>query len=75
MKVNQDILIRMGPWLLKENNAIFTAKWMSELEKLERVLKSLSTSTLASAEMKSEVIAQEIQQIREVLACLPKDRL
>ncbi|WP_438346862.1 tRNA (adenine(22)-N(1))-methyltransferase [Paenibacillus sp. FA6] len=75
VKVTKDILIRMGPWLLKENNDIFTAKWMSELDKLTRVLKSLGTSSLSSAEAKSEVFAQEIQQIREVLSCLPKDRL
>ncbi|AOZ91711.1 tRNA (adenine(22)-N(1))-methyltransferase [Paenibacillus crassostreae] len=75
VKVDQDMMIRLGPWLLKGNNPIFIAKWMSELDKLDRVLKSLATSSLPSAEVKSEVITQEIRQIKEVLSCLQKDKL
>jgi tRNA (adenine22-N1)-methyltransferase len=73
--VKRDIMIRMGPWLLKEHHPIFIAKWISEIDKLERVLKSLGTSTLSSAVIKSEVISLEMNQIKEVLSCLRKDRL
>lgn len=75
VKITKEISVRMGPWLLQEKNAIFTSKWMSEIDKLERILKSLATSTLPSAETKSEEIAKEIQQIKEVLSCSPKDKL
>jgi len=74
VKITKEMSVRMGPWLLQERNSIFTSKWISEIDKLERILKSLATSTLSSAETKSEEIAQEIQQIKEVLSCSPKDR-
>lgn len=74
VKITKEISVRMGPWLLQEKNLIFTSKWLSEIEKLERIVASLATSTLSSAESKSEEIVQEIQQIKEVLSCSPKDR-
>lgn len=74
VKITKEISVRMGPWLLQEKNPIFVSKWLSEMEKLERILASIGTSTLTSSESKSEEVSQEIQQIKEVLSCSPKDR-
>ncbi|MEC0369911.1 tRNA (adenine(22)-N(1))-methyltransferase [Paenibacillus chibensis] len=73
--VTSALLLRMGPWLLKEPTSVFFDKWKSELEKLEGILASLSSSRLESAETKSLQIKQEMEQIKEVLACLQKGRL
>lgn len=75
VKITKEVSVRMGPWLLHDMNSIFTSKWMLEVDKLERILTSLATSTLASAESKSEEITREIRQIKEVLSCSPKVRL
>ncbi|MHA0855811.1 tRNA (adenine(22)-N(1))-methyltransferase [Paenibacillus sp. CMAA1364] len=75
VKVTKEIQIRMGPWLIKENNMIFRTKWLSELDKLNRVVRSLGTSTLSSSQDKIKNFQQEMNQIKEVLACLPKDKL
>lgn len=75
VEVTMPMLLRMGPWLLKNPNSIFVTKWMSELLKLERILESINTSNLSSAEEKSKEVLEEIGQIKGVLACLQKDRL
>ncbi|AJS57714.1 tRNA (adenine(22)-N(1))-methyltransferase [Paenibacillus sp. IHBB 10380] len=75
VEVTMSTLLRMGPWLLKNPNPIFIAKWMSEVLKLERILESINTSNLSSSEEKSKEVSEEIQQIKGVLACLQKDRL
>ncbi|MFC7681518.1 tRNA (adenine(22)-N(1))-methyltransferase [Paenibacillus sp. GCM10028914] len=73
--LSTDWLLRMGPWLIKRPNPIFHAKWKSEINKLNSILRSLSKSELASAEEKSAHIRADIKKIEEVLACLPKDKL
>ncbi|MCJ8011405.1 class I SAM-dependent methyltransferase [Paenibacillus sp. KQZ6P-2] len=73
--VTSELLLRMGPWLLKEPTPVLMDKWNSELDKLHSILNSLSASKLESAEAKSSQLKQEIAQIKEVLACLQKDRL
>ena len=71
----QDLLLEMGPWLLRSPNAAFHSKWRGEIAKLNTILSSLSRSELASAEDKRMTIGARIQEITEVLQCLPKDRL
>ena len=73
--VTSELLLRMGPWLLKEPTSVLSDKWNSELDKLHGILESLSASKLESAEVKSRQLKQEIDQIKEVLTCLQKDRL
>ncbi|SMF88496.1 tRNA (adenine22-N1)-methyltransferase [Paenibacillus uliginis N3/975] len=68
-------LLRLGPWLIQRPTSVFHAKWRSEVDKLNSILRSLSKSELASAEEKSEEIKADIKYIQEVLACLPKDKL
>ncbi|MWV45269.1 tRNA (adenine-N(1))-methyltransferase [Paenibacillus sp. HJL G12] len=72
--VTTELLLRMGPWLLKGPTSTLTDKWNGELDKLQGILNSLSASKLESAEMKSRQLREEMDQIKEVLACLQKDR-
>ncbi|WP_213648262.1 class I SAM-dependent methyltransferase [Paenibacillus sp. J23TS9] len=73
--VTSELLLRMGPWLLKEPTSVLSDKWNSELDKLHGILESLSASKQESAEVKSRQLKREIDQIKEVLTCLQKDRL
>ncbi|OZB91692.1 class I SAM-dependent methyltransferase [Paenibacillus sp. XY044] len=74
VSLSKDLLIRMGPWLLEQPSEVFIAKWEGELAKMEGILKSVSSSQLASAEAKARELNEEMKQIREVLACLQKDK-
>jgi len=71
----REMLIQMGPWLLKAPNAAFFKKWQGEISKLETIVASLSRSELESAEDKRMATQARIQEITEVLECLPKDKL
>ncbi|WP_339324080.1 tRNA (adenine(22)-N(1))-methyltransferase TrmK [Paenibacillus sp. FSL W8-0194] len=72
--VTRDLLLRMGPWLLKEPTPVLIDKWNQELDKLQGILDSLSASKLESAALKAKQVQMEMDQIKEVLACLQKDR-
>lgn len=69
-----DLLLQMGPWLLRAPNAAFHSKWQGEIDKLTTILGSLARSELESAEDKRKKIRGRIQEITEVLQCLPKDK-
>ncbi|WP_379138214.1 tRNA (adenine(22)-N(1))-methyltransferase [Paenibacillus sp. sgz500958] len=75
MVCGRELLLQMGPWLLRAPNEVFHAKWNSEISKLEMILASLSRSELEAAEEKRKAIKARIQEITEVLECLPKDKL
>lgn len=65
-------LLRFGPWLTRQPEPVFYDKWTDELEKMERILDSLSRSELSTAAAKADDMRKEINVIQEVLACLPK---
>lgn len=69
-----ETLLNMGPWLIRQPGPVFFAKWQDEISKLERIRQSLSRSELESAENKRSEIGELIEEITEVLACLPKDK-
>ncbi|GGD71323.1 tRNA (adenine(22)-N(1))-methyltransferase [Paenibacillus nasutitermitis] len=64
-------LFRMGPYLLHNGEELLRKKWRMELDKLERVRRQLSLSALDESRDKQAVLAGEMQQIEEVLECLP----
>lgn len=66
------LLMKMGPYLLDEASEIWFRKWEGELGKLAMIREQLSHSTAEAAKAKSDVIFKEMQQIKEVLACLQK---
>lgn len=72
---DQDLLLQMGPWLLQQPSGVFAAKWQGEIAKLEGILAALARSELEAAEEKRSKVMLQIKRIREVLECMPKDRL
>lgn len=74
IKCGHEMLIQMGPWLLRSPNSAFFSKWRGEISKLEGIIASLSRSELDSAEEKRIAIQSRIQEITEVLQCLSKDK-
>ncbi|MGW8957107.1 tRNA (adenine(22)-N(1))-methyltransferase [Paenibacillus sp. NPDC055715] len=70
----QDWLERLGPLLIREPDEVFFRKWKLEIHKLQNVLAQLARSEQESAQQKQEQLRKQIEQLEEVLACLPKDK-
>ncbi|MBD0379123.1 tRNA (adenine(22)-N(1))-methyltransferase [Paenibacillus sedimenti] len=70
--VDKARLLQMGPYLLEEAPEVWFRKWESELEKLAMIEAQLSRSSAEASKAKAEQIAEEIREIKEVLACLQK---
>lgn len=68
ISVDQDLLIQLGPYLIQESSPIWFKKWRHELDKLEMICRSLSSSTSDTSRQKEIDIRQEIKRIEEVLA-------
>ncbi|MBW7458744.1 tRNA (adenine(22)-N(1))-methyltransferase TrmK, partial [Paenibacillus sepulcri] len=64
-------LYRMGPYLLQEGDELLKKKWRMELGKLERIRNQLALSTLSESREKEAALGDEMQQMEEVLQCLP----
>ncbi|AET61794.1 sam-dependent methyltransferase [Paenibacillus terrae HPL-003] len=72
--LTQDWLEQLGPLLVREPNEVFFRKWKLEIHKLQNVLAQLARSEQESAQQKQEQLRKQIEQLEEVLACLPKDK-
>lgn len=73
LRLNGDWLYRFGPHLVREASPVFRRKWAGEIGKLEAIVAQLARSALAASAAKAESFRREIDMLREVLACLPKD--
>lgn len=73
--VDQDSLLRFGPYLIQEGSTIFQYKWSQEINKLEKVAASTGKSENEEAQAKSAAFRQQLQTVKEVLVCLQKDKL
>jgi tRNA (adenine22-N1)-methyltransferase len=67
---NQSLLLKLGPYLIKQPESVWFQKWGLELDKLDMIRRQLSHSTLEESRVKEQAIITEIEQIKEVLACL-----
>lgn len=70
--LSQDLLFLMGPRLTREPDVVFFKKWESEILKLEKIRRSVSTSALEASRGKEEELGRLTEQLKEVLACLQK---
>lgn len=73
--LTREWLLTMGPYLVKQPESVFFAKWESEKDKLEKVYKQIAQSDQPASRIKEKQLAAEIEQLTEVLSCLPKDKL
>ncbi|WP_068784934.1 tRNA (adenine(22)-N(1))-methyltransferase [Paenibacillus phocaensis] len=74
VRLTRELQLMMGPRLTAAPNAVFFTKWESELRKLESIRRSVASSTLESSRQKEAELARLSEQIKEVLACLPRDK-
>lgn len=74
VRLTRELQLMMGPRLTAAPNAVFFTKWESELRKLESIRRSVASSTLESSRQKGAELARLSEQIKEVLACLPRDK-
>lgn len=70
--LTQDLLLRMGPYLVDRPTDVFFAKWESEIVKLRGVVQSISKSDQDSSREKAAEVERLIANLKEVLECLPK---
>ncbi len=71
---SEELLFKLGPKLVKKPCAAFIAKWEYEIHKLEQILQNLSNSVLESSKVKQMDIKKQIDELKEVLSCLQKDK-
>ncbi|AWB45395.1 tRNA (adenine-N(1))-methyltransferase [Paenibacillus sp. CAA11] len=72
--LTKEWLLLMGPYLLNKPGAVFHEKWESEGDKLKRIRKQMAQSEQDTARQKEAELTLQIDQLKEVLSCLPKDK-
>ncbi|NOU95446.1 tRNA (adenine-N(1))-methyltransferase [Paenibacillus sp. LMG 31456] len=71
---NEELQLKLGPYLLQQPSSVWFLKWKLELDKLEMIRGQLAHSSLQESRSKEQIIEAEMKQIKEVLACLQKDK-
>lgn len=74
IKVDEKLLIKMGPWLLRAADDILIRKWEAEASKLEGICQHMEQAGTPAALARMDEIMQEVNEIREVVACLRTGR-
>lgn len=74
VRLTKELLLLMGPRLTSAPNEVFLQKWESELRKLDKIRRSIASSALEASREKEEELTRLAEQLKEVLACLPKDK-
>lgn len=69
--VTEDRLFQMGPLLMREASPIWHGKWLRELQKMERIWRQMGASELDSSHTRRLALESEMNEIREVLSCMP----
>lgn len=72
IRINKNRLLQLGPYLINEASEIWFSKWESELKKLAMIEGQLKLSSAQASKSKADQVAQEMKEIKEVLACLQK---
>lgn len=71
--VGRELLLRLGPHLVRRPSAVFCRKWEREIEKMSRIVDNLRRSETEEAAAKRAELEKQIRQIGEVLRCLSTD--
>lgn len=74
MKLTEELLLLLGPWLIKEPNAVWFEKWHGEIKQLERIRSSVASSSHEASRIKEQELAELARQLKEVMECLQKDK-
>lgn len=74
MELTEELLLLLGPWLMKQPNAVWFEKWHEEIKQLERIRSSVASSSQEASRVKEQELAELIRQLKEVVECLQKDK-
>lgn len=74
VQIDREQLLEFGPFLVREASPVFHKKWLGEIAKLEWVAESMGRSGSIEARDKKANLERHIESLKEVLACLPKDK-
>ncbi|WP_276355969.1 tRNA (adenine(22)-N(1))-methyltransferase [Cohnella caldifontis] len=72
--VSLDLLLEMGPLLIRQGGNAFRRKWESEIAKREQIIGQMRLSSAPEAADKISRWQAAVADIREVLACMPGER-
>ena len=70
--VPEELLLEMGPLLVREASALFRRKWEQEAARRERIIAQMKQSDSQEARAKIGQWEAAVRHIREVLQCLPE---
>lgn len=73
-RISEEDWLRFGPFLLKRAEPVWMEKWKRETAKLERVVRSLDRSELAESQVKRLALLEEINRLKELIACLQRGK-
>lgn len=62
-----ELLLRLGPFLIKRQDEVFRKKWIREIAQLERVIKQLTNANCTEVRNKREQLEMEIEAIRRII--------
>ncbi|RXZ77147.1 tRNA (adenine-N(1))-methyltransferase [Paenibacillaceae bacterium] len=74
IQVTQELLYSLGPLLIRNPNEVWRKKWQLELDKLEHICQQLAQSGQQESREKESTLRQEMNKIKEVLACSHRDK-
>lgn len=72
--ISKPLLLRIGPRFIMNPSPILLKKWQGEIAKLEKICRQVALSDQEASRERESELRQEIEQLKEVLACWQKDR-
>lgn len=72
--IAEDVVYKMGPYLLRNPEKVFISKWEGELDKLNWICRQLEDSDKQDAAERQAAFRNEIKVLEEVLRCLSTDK-
>jgi tRNA (adenine22-N1)-methyltransferase len=70
LELKREMLLMLGPLLVRSGGEPFLAKWEDELEKREKILRGMERAVTPEGEIRRNKLREETNMIREVLRCL-----
>jgi tRNA (adenine22-N1)-methyltransferase len=72
--MTEEWLLRLGPHLSARPSPLFFAKWLGELEKLDRIIAGMAKAETEAARIRRKELIEQRKRLEEVLSCLQKDK-
>lgn len=73
--LTKEELFGLGPYFVENPSRVWVEKWTKEISKLEKIAAQVNQSGLEAARQKQQAMLKKITKLKEVLACLQKDRM